>query len=304
MSALHVVYRSYGGENSKGRPPYYSKLLALQSLLRAVSEAGQPIELIFVNDGPIPADRLTLMHSWGEVVPLPGIGSRRSLLRALHLPARRRWAARDVVWFCEDDYLYLPDAMSQLVHAAAALPAADYLALYATIGNRTPEGGVVPDWLHVPSDLPAIEPVSVDGRAWRGALATTSTFGARVDAVGEDRWIFDLSVATATAWDYTACLAYQGQLPFRWSRLAADPRPGDPSALQRAKILAAVPARAGINVLSVRQRRRRRLSMTADPAVCTHLESAHLAAGSDWAAVASETAQWARAGTLAARTAP
>ncbi len=26
---LHVVYRSYGGENAKGRPPFYSKLLAL-----------------------------------------------------------------------------------------------------------------------------------------------------------------------------------------------------------------------------------------------------------------------------------
>lgn len=295
MSGLHVVYRSYGGENLKGRPPYYSKLIALQSLLRAVSGAGQPIELVFVNDGPIPADRLTLMQDWGEVVALPGVGSRRSLLRALHLPAERRWPGRDVAWFCEDDYLYLPDALRQLGQAADALARVDYLGLYATVGNRPPEGGLVPSWLDVP-DVAPVEPVSVGGRDWRGALATTSTFGARVDAVGEDRWLFDLSVATATAWDYTACLAYQGQRPFRWSRLAADPRPGERTAVQRAKVLAAVPARAGINLLALRQRRRRRVLMTVDPAVCTHLEAAHLATGTDWAAVAAGTVEWARAG--------
>ena len=57
---LHVVYRSYGGENAKGRPPYYSKLLALTSMVRAAELAGEHVHLVFLNDGTIPADRLAV----------------------------------------------------------------------------------------------------------------------------------------------------------------------------------------------------------------------------------------------------
>jgi hypothetical protein len=73
-SMLHVVYRSYGGENAKSRPPFYSKLLALASLLCALEEADGAIEVLFINDGPVPIDRLELMRSKGEVVQLPGVG--------------------------------------------------------------------------------------------------------------------------------------------------------------------------------------------------------------------------------------
>ena len=36
---LHVVYRLYGGENRKGRPPYYSKRTCLASVLHAAEYA-------------------------------------------------------------------------------------------------------------------------------------------------------------------------------------------------------------------------------------------------------------------------
>ena len=143
-TGLHVVYRSYGGENTKGRPDFYSKLLALTSFARAVATARRPVEVIFVNDGPIPDDRLRVMRETGEVVLLPGVGNKRSLLTALSMPAARGWPARDVVWFAEDDYLYRADAIDRLIGAADAVSAADYLALYALIGDRPPEGGRAP----------------------------------------------------------------------------------------------------------------------------------------------------------------
>ena len=39
---MHIVYRIYGGENLKGRPPYYSKRTSLASALLAASRASRP----------------------------------------------------------------------------------------------------------------------------------------------------------------------------------------------------------------------------------------------------------------------
>jgi hypothetical protein len=293
-TGLHVVYRSYGGENTKGRPGYYSKLLALSSLVRTVASVRRPVEVIFLNDGPIPADRLDVMRRAGEVVPLPGVGNKRSLLAALALPARRSWPGRDVVWFAEDDYLYRPDALDRLIRAADAVADADYFGLYALIGDRPPEGGRAPSWLDVPVDRRPTQQTTIDGHEWRAAMATTATFGARVGVIRADRHVFALSLATSSTWDYTASLAYQGIVPFPLRRLAAEPRPIPASVGRRARTLAAVPARAAVDLVTIRQRRRRRLLLAADPALCTHLETEHLAAGSDWPGIAADTADWAR----------
>ncbi|MGI8882335.1 MAG: hypothetical protein ACR2KJ_17845 [Jatrophihabitans sp.] len=294
MTALHVVYRSYGGENTKGRPAYYSKSLALASLIRAVEAADRPTEMVFVNDGPIPSDRLQAMKRTGEVITLPDVGAKRSFLAALAMPARRGWPARDVVWFAEDDYLYLPTAFCQLGRAADAAPAGDYFGLYALIDGVPPEGGRAPAWLTAPRSQRTAAPMMVDGQCWRVALATTSTFGARVESVRVDRLAFALSMVTATAWDYTACLTYQGYQPFRWQRLAAEPRTVERTLKRRLRTNAAVPGRIAVNLLALRQRRRNRLIWAADPALCTHLESAHLARGTDWATLSDQTAAWAK----------
>lgn len=293
MTGLHVVYRSYGGENIKSRPAYYSKLVALASLLRAVAAAGRPVEVIFLNDGPIPPERLSAMEQAGEVITLPGVGNKRSLLAALALPGRRRWPRRDLVWFAEDDYLYLPSALAQLGSAADLVPSADYLALYALIGDRPPEGGRLPGWLSVPVRPRATEPVSVAGHEWRVGMATTATFGARVEAIQADRHAFALSLATASTWDFTASLVYQGFAPFPWRRLFSDPRPGTRSLQRRAKVLAAVPARIAVDLAAIRSRRWDRLLLASDPALCTHLETANLALGSDWSRVSADTVDWA-----------
>lgn len=54
---LRVVLRSYGGENIKGRPAWYSKELAFASFARSARRAqavlGAQVSVTFVNDGPV-----------------------------------------------------------------------------------------------------------------------------------------------------------------------------------------------------------------------------------------------------------
>ncbi|MEI2764230.1 MAG: hypothetical protein V9F82_00840 [Dermatophilaceae bacterium] len=126
------MYRSYGGENLKGRPPFYSKDLALWSLLRAAQSAA--VRPTFLNDGPIPEARLDVMGSRGEVRSLSQrpAGMRSSYWSALRFAARSSWPDDDVVLFSEDDYLYTPDALVRLAEAADALPGVSYFAPYAS----------------------------------------------------------------------------------------------------------------------------------------------------------------------------
>ena len=45
-SPLRILYRHYGGDNTKPRPAYYSKMLALTSLLRAAEALDPAPELV------------------------------------------------------------------------------------------------------------------------------------------------------------------------------------------------------------------------------------------------------------------
>ena len=64
-----LVYRSYGGENRKQRPDYYSKVLTLTSFVRAAARL-PAADIIFLNDGPVPGDRLAIMERFGRVIQL------------------------------------------------------------------------------------------------------------------------------------------------------------------------------------------------------------------------------------------
>src|SRR5215213_752023 len=128
---LRAVYRSYGGENTKKRPAYYSKLMALLSFVRTAS-AVPDIDIVFVNDGPIPSDRLDVMHRFGRAIQISERphGMRASYRFALALADLEDWADDDLVSFHEDDYLYTADAFPALAEAASRLTQASYFSLY------------------------------------------------------------------------------------------------------------------------------------------------------------------------------
>jgi hypothetical protein len=292
---LHIIYRSYGGENKKGRPDYYSKLLALNSFLRARSALEVPAEVIYINDGPIPADRLSVMERSGEVIGLTDAGNRGSLRAGYRLPEQRGWAADDFMVLAEDDYLYLPGALNALVAAVAALPAAEYFALYASIGAVQPDGGQAPEYASVPKGWHDTEPELIQGHPWRRALSTTSSFGVRVKTMVEDRFLHEAVMWSGGAWDHSACLLYQG-FPFSRQLLSAPVREPE-TWLRRTRGLAISATRLSLNAWQALRSTPPRLLMAADPPLTTHLTLGCMARGTDWEAVARDSEQWGREAT-------
>jgi hypothetical protein len=295
---LHVVYRSTGGENSKARPRFYGKTLALLSLLRALERTGATTDVVFLNDGPIPAPRLELMCRSGrvrQVAELPlgvpdgalrhttsgSVGLTRSYLAALALPRDEGWSGEDVVYYVEDDYLHAPDAIELVAEAAAALPAAAYLAPTASVNWRRS------DPLHAP------------GATWFTAESSTSTFAARVRTLAADHWIHVLSFFAGGTGDRSACQAYSGERPFRWNHLAGDALGWGPygggALAGRAKRAA---LQAALNALATRRGFARHLLVTPRRPLALHMELDDPGThdGGDparWEQVAADTRAWA-----------
>lgn len=294
---LHVIYRSYGGENRKGRPDYYSKRLALASFIRAVEQCTAPVEVIYLNDGPIPADLLALMRATGEVIARSRLGNKGSVRTALALPQQRGWPDDDLVWLAEDDYLYRPEALSVLAAAPAVFPSAHYFALYVSVTAHPPPGTEQPHFAPIPRQWRDSEPRLVAGHIWRRALSTTGTYGATVRALREDNRLLRAALWSGAGWDHTMCLLYQGFQPFPWpavldkARAAEAPRPL--SLFRRGRFVVIAAVRAALNIWQMLRRGSRHQLVAVEPALITHMEMGWIASGTDWPAVATETLAWA-----------
>lgn len=291
---LRVIYRSYGGENTKGRPEYYSKLLALTSFLRAIE--GVEADVVFLNDGPIPADRLRLMQQSGRIVELANVGMRGSYRAALEYPMTASWDPEDVVWFSEDDYLYAPQAFHHLQRAAEALSEVDYFALYASTPAHPAKRDDEP-WAHRPSGWRDLPPWDVGGHQWVRIYSTTSTFGARVGALRQDLGLFRFCMVPHRNMlrDHDTGLLLQGFEPYSYRELLRGTfgRPGDRLGT-RLRGAALMPFHLATNLRSHRRVDRRRVMVAADPNLATHMETGLMAVGQDWPAVARDTARWGR----------
>ena len=225
-SRLHVVYRSHGGENRKARPDYYSKRLALTSFLRALEAVPGRADVLFLNDGPIPAERLALMRPAGEVVAVRGGSNRRSYRAAVALAASRWQDRTDLVWFAEDDYLYAPDALARLLAAADRIDGADYLSMYGRLALDPASPRSRSRFRAADRAADAPEAVEIDGTRWYRAGSTTSTFGVRGDVLAQDARLLRTMPFTGGAWDHATCLTVQGRAPYTWDELRTDLLPG------------------------------------------------------------------------------
>lgn len=286
-----IIYRSYGGENKKSRPEYYNKVLCLHSLLRAV-ESVPDARLIFLNNGPIPDDRLQIMESAGEIVWLDSIGMRGSYRAALRLA----WSPppgeeEEIVWFSEDDYLYRPNALSAL-NAAAALPA-DYFALYgSTAGNWVTQDHNT-GW--TPKGWAEVGPLEAEGVEWWRTVSTTSSFGARRGVLREDReiWLQGMLPHRRSLRDHDTCVVLQGYEPHTWGTVTKELLlRGDGDLKARLKDAAIAPFKGALNVRSHRRTERRRVMIAPRPNLACHIEDGSIAPGYDWEALARDTEDW------------
>jgi hypothetical protein len=293
---LYVVCRSVGTENAKNRPDFYGKTLALASLIRTAGNVGVPTRLVFVNDGPIPPDRLAMMRSTGEVLPVRCGSNRSSYRLALRLPVARGWAPGDLVWFAEDDYLYTADALPAVVAAAEKLPEADYFSVYS--GARFGADATRRRPTYAPLAGAGGDAVQIGAARWYRAVSSTSTFGAWVHTIGADERLLRSVPFVGGAFDHATCLAYQGYRPFALGQLGGEPLgPGrHPAAKRIARRVALTGLRGTLNLVALaRPERDRRVLVGSDPDLATHLETGVLAPGRDWAAEARGVQQWLRA---------
>ncbi|QJY47048.1 hypothetical protein [Pseudonocardia broussonetiae] len=299
---LRVLHRSYGGDNAKPRPEYYSKLLALAALLRAADALDVAPELVFINDGPMPDERLRVMERFGEVVPVRRGGSDTNSYREMLADENARTGEPDdLLWLAEDDYLYVPDALRQLVAAAAALPA-DYFTLYGSRAVDVERSGRRPVIRPEPAAEGTGQYVEVGDVAWYRAAATTSTFAITRRALAEDVRLLRHFALTGGAWDSATCKAIQGFAPFTGQRLRRDFLPfGEVPPAQWPKSVVRGALRVASIPVSVRRPQRRRALLGSDPELILHMEAPddpprRLSTRTqkiDWAAVAAETAEWA-----------
>lgn len=178
QSSLHIFYRSTGGDNRKDRPEFYSKMVCLQSFLQAIAAVGDRATVTFVNDGPMPEDRMKIMRRWGLVVALPGLGNsisyRRTLDLALALPAE------SIVYFAEDDYLYTTEAFTKLLAAFDELADVDYVTLFDHMDRYRRRDDARSGYSRV---------FLAGGLHWRTMESTCMTYGARVATLVRDAWI-------------------------------------------------------------------------------------------------------------------
>ena len=297
----HLVYRSYGGENRKRRPHYYSKLLTLTSFVRAAARLPEA-DITFVNDGPVPADRLAIMDRFGRVVQLAEEpqGMRASYRAALLLSTTEPWSDDDVVSYVEDDYLFTGDAFLALAEAAAELPQVSYFTMYGDRPDPADPSSRIT--YSLPRSWAAAPDLRAGGRVWFNRAAIASTFSARVGVLRADLPIFFACMRPFRRrfLDHETCLIYQGHVPYHGRELLLG-LPGDfaPSLRGVVRAVVLVPFRIALNRLARRQRAAN-LLYAITPNEATHLEHPVISPDRDWEAVATEVTRWASENGLAA----
>lgn len=205
LPRLDIFYRSTGGESSEDRPSYYSKSLCLESMIAAARALEPAPTITFVNDGPMPEERVALMEGAGDVVSLPGLGNsgsyRRTLKMALDVPEDA------VVYLAEDDYLYRRDALRKLAGAVGELPDIDYFTLYDHLDRYTRSDDAVGGLSRV---------FLAAGHHWRSVESTCMTFAARAEALRHDSWVHRYCTRRSAPDDRKLWRMTQGTTWYRW----------------------------------------------------------------------------------------
>lgn len=292
---IHLVLRSYGGDNTKRRPPYYSKLLALTSFVRAASRLPQA-NVIFLNDGPVPPPHLELMRRFGtiETIDRGPIGMRGSYWHAITLPERHpEWPDSDILSLNEDDYLFRPDAFARLARAAKELPEASYFSVYGSRPDYT--NPAVRERYALPHGWrPAPDHPTGDG-TWFNQPGITSTFSGRVGAFRQDKRVFRhcMFPFRKRFLDHETCLINQGYVPYRgWDLVTGLPGDFEPGLRGVLRTAFLVPFRVALDVHAM-MRHDRHLLYCLSPNEATHLDLPMISPDHDWFEEAATVATWA-----------
>lgn len=264
---VRVILRLTPSENRKNRPDWYSKETSLRSLVSAIDtarEAGLDVDFSAVLDVSsgrhlAPGVARLLLDNVDTVMPIRGGTAAKSWRPVVRLVRDSiPYADDDLLYFIEDDYLHLPDALIALADGTT-----DYRLLYAHEKDHGRIGAPQDGWASVPGGTSSF---AVTGAAFRADATMHLLLSHGGGAWDELSWRGLGSHATPpdasyVLWPFTADSKWSrrwGLRPIRHSVFRA--------------------------VTLVHSTQRSRSIALCVPIRATHVESDLLAEGADWAA--------------------
>ena len=125
------------------------------------------------------------MEKNGKVINKKNLGNIGRLKFALNYVKSQNWPEEDLVYFSEDDYLYLKSAFIKLCEALKQLQDVDYFTLYDHSDHYRRaddiDGGRVNIYLS-------------ESRHLRTHESTYQTYGVRLSVLNRDRWIMNMAM--------------------------------------------------------------------------------------------------------------
>jgi len=190
---LHIVYRASDFDKPDVRPSYYSKLLCLKSLLSAVEKISNFSFALYYdgNKGNELINELQNKIPQSKIMHLSKAGNAMSFWKA-YVDALEL-SQKDWVYFVEDDYLHVSDALEKLVDCINSISDADYITLYDHPVRYATD-------YRFDLDIPhRVNKIYISNKHhWRTQESTCMTFAARVAVLRDDRAIFDKYVRQAS----------------------------------------------------------------------------------------------------------
>jgi hypothetical protein len=184
MLDLAIAYRIYPGVSKV--PAVFAddklklSILCLESFKRALGHLRIKMWVLLDGCPPVYEDLFRVYFSKKEleIIHLDKIGNLPTFAMQIEILAEQTEA--DLVYFAEDDYFYLPEALVKMVAFARGNSDADFITPYDHPGNYDPSLGTEGHLIRPFGD-----------RHWRTATATCLTFLAKREALIRTRHIFE-----------------------------------------------------------------------------------------------------------------
>jgi hypothetical protein len=212
---LAVCYRIYPGVSRDPVFGFKEKLplvrLNLETFKESLGDLKIKLWVLLDNCPPVYAELLKTIfpHTPMELIPLNGEGNGRTFLRQVEILSSQTDA--DLVYFAEDDYLYLPRSLECTVNFMRRHPDADFATPYyhADFDSK---------YVHQFRGAEICE----DNSRWRTVASTCLTFMARREAVAESAAVFKTYLKNSDLGIWMALTKKRVCNPWSWIRSLGD----------------------------------------------------------------------------------
>jgi hypothetical protein len=261
---LAVCYRVYPGVSRDPIFGFKEKLplfrLNLETFKESLGDLKIKLWVLLDNCPPAYADLLKSLfpETPMELIPLDGEGNGATFLRQVDILTAQTDA--DLIYFAEDDYLYLPRSLERTVNFMRRHPEADFVTPYDHADFHS-------KFIHRFCSPEIFE----DGCRWRTVASTCLTFMGRRQALAESASVFRTYNRNSDLAIWMALTKKRVCNPWSWIRSCGD-------GLYFPASHALAWRHAWRQILFGK----RRTLWSPTPALITHMENSGLAPGVDW----------------------